>query len=94
MEIKLDDRHYLMSDPYCCWIEQERRSGKSGKLYRVKVSGYHNTIDQAFESFIKKKIGGSTADTIEDLVLDVQETLDVVRKMCANIDIKTLEAIQ
>lgn len=46
MRIKLDKKHYLISEPGCCWIVCETKS-KSGKSSERRVSGYVPTFEMA-----------------------------------------------
>ena len=93
MKISLDDRHVLLSDPYCCWVEQTRTSAK-GKEYTVRVSGYCMTVGQALESYINKKVLSSGAEDLRALNGEIEALKAEVLEMCSGIDAKILEAME
>lgn len=93
MKIKLDERHTLISDQYCCWIEQARHSDKKGTDYQVRVSGYCGTINQALESYIDRKLLGSDAESAEELLREIRLLKEVLKKISDNINAKILEAL-
>nr|DAY68081.1 MAG TPA: protein of unknown function (DUF5405) [Caudoviricetes sp.] len=80
MKIKLDDKHYLISDPCCYWIVCEVSSTKGKqKTYEKRVSGYCGTFEQAVESFIDKMILSSEADTLKKLKQEIEDLKKTVR---------------
>lgn len=78
MKIKLDKKHYLISESDCCWIVCETKS-KSGKPSERRVSGYVPTFEMAVESYINKKINGSNASEIAQLAKEVEELKEEVK---------------
>lgn len=70
MRIKIDENHYLNSDPYCYWISCEVES-ETKKKYDKRVSGYCNTIEQAVHSYIDRQVLSSEAETLRTLAKDV-----------------------
>jgi hypothetical protein len=94
MKVKLDKRHTLISDQYCCWIEQTRHAEKTGKDYQVRVSGYCGTIEQALESYIDKSLLGSDAESAAELLGAVKDLKAGICRMGDRIDAKILEALQ
>lgn len=88
MKIKLDERHTLISDQYCCWIEETRHSDKKGTDYPVRVSGYCNTVDQALESCIDRKLLGSDAESIEELLRQIIDLKGAIKIISRNIKLE------
>lgn len=84
MRIKLDEKYYLNSDPFCYWISCEVKSEKTNKAYDKRVSGYCQTFEQAVESFINKAIRSSEADTLQHLFEEIAEIKKTVRKWGEN----------
>ena len=78
MRIKLDDKHYLNGDQYCCWISCEVVNEKTKKAYDKRVSGYYATFGETIASYIDKYIGGSDAETIEDLEQEIKQLKETV----------------
>ena len=78
MKIKLDKKHYLKSEPGCCWIVCETKT-KSGKPSERRVSGYVPTFEMAVESYINRKINGSDATKISQLAIEVRALKTEVR---------------
>ena len=93
MKVKLDERHTLLSDQYCCWIEQTRTAEKTGKDYQVRVSGYCNTVEQALESYINRRLLGSDLESAAELRDSIRDLKSDIREMGSNISAKILEAI-
>lgn len=79
MKIELDKRHYLNSDPYCCWITCIVKS-KDGKPYERRVSGYTPTIKQAVEDYIETRIKSSEAREICKLKKEIEDLKAEVRE--------------
>ena len=83
MRIKLDDKHYLCSDPYCYWITCEvTYKGRDGKEKTTdrRVSGYSRNFSEAVESFIEKKIKSSEASNLAELKDDIEQLKSTVLK--------------
>ena len=80
MNIKLDDVHYLVSDPKCLWIETEvtPKDGKK-KPYKRRSSGYAATFEGAVESYIKEAINSSEATKISKLAKEIKALKEEVR---------------
>lgn len=93
MKVKLDKRHTLLSDPYCCWIEQTRTAEKTGKEYQVRVSGYCATVEQALESYIDRRLLGSDLESAAELRSAIGDLKSDIKEMGSNINAKILEAM-
>lgn len=94
MKVRLDDRHTLISDQYCCWIEQTRHSEEKGTNYQVRVTGYCATFERVFESYLNKRLLGSDPETVRELLQVIKDLKEEVMQMCDKIDVKVLEAIE
>jgi hypothetical protein len=70
IKIKLDDKYILNSDPYCYWISI-KVTPESGKEYDRVVSGYYTHIDDVIKSYIDKKVRSSEAESLKELVKEV-----------------------
>lgn len=78
MKIKLDEKHYLNSDKYCCYITCLCKT-ESGKTAERRVSGYYTTFEQCVESYINQKVLGSTAGSMTALKADIVKLKKEVR---------------
>lgn len=79
MKIKLDQNHYLVSDPYCYHITCIV-TPKDGKPYEKRVSGYVATFGEAVDSYIEKRIKSSEAREITQLKNEIEELKAEVRE--------------
>ena len=79
MRIKLDEKHYLNSDPFCYWISCEVKSEKTNKAYDKRVSGYCNTLEHAVHSYIDRQIMSSEAETLKELAEEVKKLKKTVK---------------
>lgn len=66
MKLKLDDKHYLVSDGIDCWITVESIS-KNGNPYERRVTGYCRSFFQAVDNYIDKRIKTSTKCDITEI---------------------------
>ena len=72
MRIKLDEKHYLNSDPYCYWISCEVKSENAKKkVYDKRVSGYYTTLEGAVHSYINRQIMSSEVKSRKERVEEV-----------------------
>lgn len=86
MKIKLDDKHFLNSDPYCYWITVLVENEKNPKKpYERRVSGYCNTIEDAFIDYIDKKIKSSNADKISKLCSQITKLKEEIHTFFENL---------
>ena len=80
MRIKLDEKHYLNSDPYCYWISCEVKSENAKKkVYDKRVSGYCTTLESAVHSYIDRQIMSSEAESLKELVEEVRKLKKTVK---------------
>ena len=80
MRIKLDEKHYLNSDPYCYWISCEVKSENAKKkVYDKRVSGYCTTLESAVHSYIDRQIMSSEAETLKELAEDIRKLKKTVK---------------
>ena len=85
MRIKLDEKHWINSDSYSCWIASETKNKKGNTTVR-NVSGYYPTIAGAVENYIEKKIMSSEATKIIDLKKQLEELKSEVREWRCKIE--------
>ena len=64
-------KYILRSDPYCLWIEEEYQQ-KNGKMASKRVAGYASNLNNLLRQFSEKKLYGSDAETIEQLITDLR----------------------
>lgn len=70
MRIKLDEKHWLNSDPQCYWITKvvTVKEGKNaGSTYERRCSGYVATFAEVVDSFIECKIRESKIESFTEL---------------------------
>lgn len=79
MNIRLDDKHTLNTDNYCCWITTDVVN-KNGDVNQRRVSGYLPTIEQAVESFVKHDFMSSEAQTVVELEKEVKKLKQRISK--------------
>ena len=82
MKIKLDDKHFLNSDPQCYWIscKGEVEKGKNaGKVYERRVSGYVATFEQVMESYIENRIRSLECEKLSELKKEIQNLKKTVK---------------
>ena len=86
MKIKLDDKHWLNSDPHCYWITVEVKPTKSkGKTttrdaYERRCSYYTATFSEAVDSYIEMRIKGAEIDCFTKLVKEIDDIKNTVKK--------------
>lgn len=83
MRIKLDDTHWLNSDPQCYWITKVvtvKKGSKPGSTYERRCSGYVATFAQAVDSFIECKIRESKIEDFTELKKTINDIKQEVKK--------------
>lgn len=86
MKIKLDDNHFLNSDPYCYWITVLVKNEKNPeKPYERRVSGYCSTIEDTFIDYIDKKIKSSNTDKISKLCSQITKLKEEIHTFFENL---------
>lgn len=83
MRIKLDDKHWLNSDPQCYWITKVvtvKKGSKPGSTYERRCSGYVATFAQAVDSFIECKIRESKIEDFTELKKTINDIKQEVKK--------------
>ena len=86
MRIEID-KYIVVSDPQCMWIE-EKYTGKNGKEYTRRVSGYVRTFKELLENFAEHKIRESTATAAKELLADFAECEKELRKIAEGVKCK------
>ena len=70
MRIKLDEKHWLNSDPQCYWITKVvtvKEGENAGSTYERRCSGYVATFADVVDSFIECKIRESKIKSFTEL---------------------------
>lgn len=83
MRIKLDDKHWLNSDPQCYWITKVvtvEKGNNAGKTYERRCSGYVATFAQAVDSFIECKIREFKIEDFTKLKKTINDIKQEVKK--------------
>ena len=79
-------KYILRSDPYCMWIEEEYKQ-KDGKTASKRVAGYSTNLNNLLRSFAEKKLYGSDAENMEQLISDMREIMaDMVKLNSAAVE--------
>lgn len=87
MDIKVG-KYILRSDPYCLWVEEEYTQ-QNGKKASKRVSGYASNISNLYRSFTEKKLYGSDAENMKQLISDLREIMtDMIRLNGAAVEHK------
>ena len=79
MRIKLDETHWLNSDPQCYWITKvvTVKEGKNaGSTYERRCSGYVATFAEVVDSFIECKIREFKIESFTEL----KKTISYIKK--------------
>lgn len=82
MRIKLDDTHWLNSDPQCYWITKVvtiKKGNNAGKTYERRCSGYTATFAGAVDTFIECKIRESKIESFTELKKAISDIKREVR---------------
>ena len=79
MEIKVGN-YILRSDRFCMWLE-EKYTDKKGKDATRMVAGYCTSFKQLLDDFTEKKIKGTDAKTMKELLAVMEQTLDDIEAM-------------
>lgn len=87
MRIKLDERHYLNSDPHCYWITvMVDREGEGKKPYEKRVGGYSGTFEQVMDSYIDKKIKSLEVEEFRALAKEIGDLKKEIRSWKAKVE--------
>lgn len=83
MRIKLDDTHWLNSDPQCYWITKVvtvKKGKNAGSVYERRCSGYVATFAGVVDSFIECKIRESKIEDFTKLKKTINDIKQEVKK--------------
>lgn len=72
-------KYTLCSDQYCCWIEEKvevKKGRNAGEFRERRVTGYATSLRNLLRSFRDKKIMGSDAESIEELINALKACMD------------------
>jgi len=70
MNIRINDKLYLRSDSYCCWLCKVSivQKGKNEGSEREDVIGYYRNPKDAFKALLGHKIRTEDASTLNQLL--------------------------
>ena len=80
-------RYTLHSDSLCYWItevvETKDRKTKepTGKFETYRVAGYSTSLTNLLRSFRDKKVGGSDAESLEELIEALRNVYDDMEQL-------------
>lgn len=87
MDIKVG-KYILRSDPYCLWVEEEYTQ-QNGKKASKRVSGYASNVSNLNKSFAEKKLYGSDAENMKQLISELREIMaDMIKLNGAAVEQK------
>lgn len=81
--------YWLVRDPYCCWIEKEKKTekGKSpGKLIYKRVGGYCANVEDALTSFVNHHTREIDARSIKVLIKEITALKSSVKEWARAIE--------
>lgn len=97
MRINLGNGFYLNSDQFCVWITQEIKTQKTktGKesVYERTYNGYHADLPHCMESFLKKAVNSSEAETLLELCEEIKKIDKILKEFCKKLkaDLRKME---
>lgn len=77
-------RYTLYSDSLCLWVTEKyiKEKGKhAGETEERRVAGYSTTLTSLLRSFRDKKIGGSDAENLEELIEVLRNVYDDMEQL-------------
>ena len=77
-------KYIIKSDPMNLWIEEKYavKTGKNAGQESTKViTGYHSTFSGLLESFMLRKIRGSEAETVQQLLEDMRKVENDLKEL-------------
>lgn len=80
-------RYTLHSDSLCYWVTEvvetkDRKTHKPiGKFETYRVAGYSTSLTNLLRSFRDKKIGGSNAESLEELIEALRATYEDMEQL-------------
>lgn len=89
MKIQLDEKHFLNTDAYCCYIScLVIPKDKSKKPYEIRVGGFHRRLEDAISSFVDSRIrmAGSDVNTLKKLSTEILKIKSDIKKWKINLD--------
>jgi hypothetical protein len=92
MEIKLNKKHFLKSDNYCWWIEEEINPKEKDKdSYRSRVTGFYGQIEHLIENLIDVSLRKADVETLEDIKKEVTSLKDEIHQILPELQSKFTE---
>lgn len=80
MNIRINDKLYLRSDSYCCWLCKVSviQKGKNKGNEREEVIGYYRNPQDAFKALLGHKIRTEDAECLKQLLVAVKTHNDFI----------------
>lgn len=87
MKIQIEDNLYLESDSmqfilkeYNSKVVEDKENGSEKVVETIKNHGYFPSVQAALDKFLKMKIMDSTAKDLKELIYDVKQTREYIKK--------------
>lgn len=84
LNIKLNEKYTLKSDPLNVWIEENVQTEK-GSEYAKVFGGYYSNIEQALRGYARRKINLLEADTVDKLIEGINGINEEIKSFCESI---------
>ena len=79
MEIKIG-KYTLKSDYFCCWLNQEVKTGK-GKISQKRITGYYRDIGLLLDDFIDMRVKDSDASSMKQVLAEIEQATKDAKKI-------------
>ena len=83
MKIKVGN-YTLYSDALCMWVTEDyvKEKGKhAGEIEERRVAGYSTSLQNLLRSFRDAKVGGSDAESLEELIEVLRATYEDMERL-------------
>lgn len=95
-------KYTLYSDSMCMWITEtvetvnKKTKLPTGKFDEKRIAGYSTSLTNLLRSFMEAKVGGSDAESLEELLTVLKETYEdmvAINTVTVKNDFKRIEAM-
>lgn len=75
-------KYVLYSDKWSMWICEKRETRDkrtkelTGRIEEIRITGYSTSLTRLLESFRDAKVGGSDAESLEELLIALRNVYD------------------
>lgn len=88
MNIQIDDKYSLQTDQEQYILQERKEAGQTakepGKEYIVNI-GYYMRLQAALNAYLERKVRGSKAETITELLDDVHKARETIEEFCHEV---------